>query len=249
MVQRSSLVGDLSRSRASVVLVQAPAGFGKSTVLEQWAREDDRPVAWVSLDPSEDDVSVFWRHIYAAVRLCFPDFAPQVLVELAKPGPDLTGLVIPEILNELAAIDDHLVLVLDDYHRLHSPEVDSTIQLFIRHLPQGTTLAIGTRSQPDIELARLRSQGLVHDVDASNLSLTIDETRRVVRDQNPNRTDEEIAWIHETTEGWPAGIYLYGRLEEIDRSARTTSHIRDLSLIHISEPTRLGMLSRMPSSA
>ena len=226
-VDRTSLLDDLSITDASVVLAQAPAGFGKSTVLEQWAHRGERKFAWVSLDPSESDPILFWRHVYAALQVCVHDFASHLHDEIAKPGLDLSGSIVPGILNELATIESKLVIVLDDYHQVESPEVDRTVELLIRHLPRGTALAIGTRTQPRLAIARLRSRGLVHDLDASTLSLTLDETGRVLRSQNPGRTDDEVAWIHKATEGWPAGVYLFGLLDTLDMSTRTTSDIRD----------------------
>ena len=230
MVPRTRLLDDLSDTQASIVLVQAPAGFGKSTVLEQWAHREGRRFAWISLDPSESDSTVFWRYVYAAIRACIPGFASHLYDELAKPEPDLMGLVVPGLLNELATIDEPLVVVLDDYHRVRSAEVDRTVQLLVRHVPMGTTIAIGTRSKPRFEVAWLRSRGLVHDLGTSELSLTIDDTATVLRSLNPDRTDEEVRWIHTRTEGWPAGVYLFGLVKTLDKSARTTSN---LSLIHI----------------
>ena len=227
MVSRGQILEDLAASTAPFVMVRAPAGFGKSTVLEQWAHFGDRLFAWVSLDPSESDSTVFWRYFYSAIRVCIPEFAPQLYDELAKPEPDLTGSIIPGLLNELATIEEALVVVLDDYHRMQSAEVDRTIQSFIRHLPRGTTLAIGTRSKPRFELAWLRSRGLVHELRATELSLTIDEAAALLRAQNPDRTDEEVTWIHSRTEGWPAGVYLFGLVEPLDQSMQTTPDIRE----------------------
>jgi LuxR family maltose regulon positive regulatory protein len=227
LVPRTRILDGLTDTEASVVLVQAPAGFGKSTVLEQWAHLGARRFAWIALDPSESDLIVFWRHVYAALQVCMPGFASHLYDEVSRPQPDLSGSIIPGLLNELATIEDPLVVVLDDYHRIHSSEVDRSVQLFLRHLPRGTTLAIGTRSRPGFEVAWLRSRGLVHEVGASELSLTFDDTSSVLRSRNPDRTDEEVRWIHNTTEGWPAGVYLFGLVKSIDQSVRTTSDIRD----------------------
>ena len=227
MLERTEILDSLAASRASVVLVQAPAGFGKTTVLEQWARRGDRRFAWVSLDPSEEDPTLFWRHMYAALRVGIPGFASHLHDEMAKPGPDLAGSVIPGILNDLATIDGPLVIVLDDYHRVRASEVDRTVQLFIRHLPRGITLAIGTRSRPRLPVSRLRSRGLILELDASELRLTLEDAGAVLRNQNPHRTVDEVSWIHEKAEGWPAGVYLFGLHESIDTSVRTTSDIRD----------------------
>ncbi|MDJ0792541.1 MAG: hypothetical protein QNJ71_11655, partial [Acidimicrobiia bacterium] len=227
LLRRTSIVDDLEHSHAPLVLVQAPAGYGKSTILEQWAHRGDRRFAWVSLDPSESDPTLFWRHLYAALRVCIPGFAQHLHREMAKPGPDLTTSVIPGILNELERVEEPLVVVLDDYHRIDSEDVDRTVRLLVRHLPQGVALAIGTRTRPNLEVARLRSRGLIHEVDASDLDMTLAETASVLRAQNPERTDEEAAWIHAQTEGWPAGVYLFGLVDSVDAAVATTSVIRD----------------------
>ena len=233
MVRRTTILDDLTTTDASIVIVQAPAGFGKSTVLEQWAHGGGRRFAWVSLDPSEDDATLFWRHVYAALRVALPNFGSALFAEMSRPRPDLVGVVIPGILNELAQVDEPLVLVLDDYHRISAVEVAETVQLLVRHLPRGATLAIGARSRPRLDLARSRSRGRVHDIGASDLSLTLDESTIVLQTQNPDRTDEEVRWIHETTEGWPAGVYLFGLLERADTSVRTTTDIRDYLMTEV----------------
>ena len=220
------MLDELRRTEASVVLAQAPAGYGKSTVLEQWAHYDDRRFAWIALDPPESDPVLFWRYVYAALRVCEPAFAAHLHDEVAKPGADLIGAIVPGILNELATLDDQLVIVLDDYHRIDSPEVDHTLDVLIRHLPRGTTLAIGSRAEPRLGIARLRSRGTIHDLDASALSLSLEETALVLRNRHPNQSDDEVAWVYEATEGWPAGVYLFGLIESLDTSIQTTSDIR-----------------------
>ena len=227
MVRRDALLDDLSASEASVVLVRAPAGFGKSTVLQQWAYRGDRRFAWVSLDPTEGDSTLFWRYVYTAIRACIPGFASHLYDELAKPGPNLLGAIIPGLLNELGTLEGPLVIVLDDYHRVQSPEVDSTIRLFARRLPRGTTLAIGTRSKPRLGVARLRSLGRVHDLGPTDLSLTLGDAASMLRTRNPDRTDEQVAWIHQASEGWPAGVYLFGLVDSLDMTLPMTSNIRD----------------------
>lgn len=226
LLHRASILDHLVSTHAPLVLVQAPAGFGKSTVLEQWAHQDDRRFAWVSLDPSDSDPTVFWRHLFAALQSCVPGFAQHVHQQLSKPGPDLTASVVPGILNELEKVGEPLVVVLDDYHCIDSEDVDRTIQLLLRHLPQGVTLAVGTRRRPDLEIERLRSRGLIYQLNASDLGLSLDETTSVLRAQNPERTDEEAERIYARTEGWPAGVYLFGRIDSIDAATETTSDIR-----------------------
>ncbi len=220
------MLDDLTSTDASLVLVCAPAGYGKSTVLEQWASYADMPFAWVSLDASENDPVVFWRYLYSAVRAARPSIPKALAHELADPEPDLLGSVIPQLLNELSIHQEDIVIVLDDYHRIDSRDLDHQLEVFVRRMPRTVTLAIATREMPHIGIARLRARGRMLEIGTAALSLSYDEIAHVLRNAHPARTEEEVRWVRERTEGWPAGVYLFSKLDSLRELPETTAGVR-----------------------
>ncbi len=123
-VPRTELIRGLAGGMAKLVLVGAPAGFGKSTLVAQWdtSPAETRPFAWISLDAGDDDPGRLWWHLACAVQRACPDFrGEQVLQALRAQVPDFAGVVLPLLVNQLAALPDPVVLVLDDYHVIEAP--------------------------------------------------------------------------------------------------------------------------------
>jgi LuxR family transcriptional regulator, maltose regulon positive regulatory protein len=147
----------LARGR---VLVCAPAGFGKTAQLADWARHGERPVAWLSLDAGDNDPARFWHHLVAAVGQARPGaggLAGPLLGTPASPSPE--GLV-TALINELAdQPGDEAVLVLDDYHLIDSQPVHGSVLFLVEHLPPGLRMVLSSRSDPPLPLARLRARG------------------------------------------------------------------------------------------
>jgi LuxR family maltose regulon positive regulatory protein len=193
-----------------VVLIEAPAGYGKSTLLQQWAVREHRPVAFVRLDRAESDSVVFWRYVVAALKTVEPDVVAEVDRQLQGPLP-LVDDVVPRLLNALDRYDGHLVLMLDDFHRIEGPSVPASIGVFLRHIPSTLTLAIATRPGSLLALASLRARGLVCDVTTNELRFTMEETAVAVARIDSTRSERDIRAIHVRTEGWATGVYLASR--------------------------------------
>jgi LuxR family maltose regulon positive regulatory protein len=210
VVARTALLNRFATAAGKqLVLVRAPAGYGKSTVLSQWAHADTaRRFAWVSLDPSDNDPVVFWRYVLSAIRSHEPEFAPAAWESLGGPAPQLEETVLPGVVNGLVDLGPGLVVILDDYHRVTSRRVHETVRLFVDYLPRSTRLVISSRSVPPLGLGRMRARGLVEEIGRTDLAFSIEETSLVLAGQRGDHLVSDASEIHRRTEGWAAGVYL-----------------------------------------
>ena len=220
LIHRSGLVQRLSSEQPrALTVVRAPAGYGKSTLLQQWAENDNtRHFAWVGLEPSENDPILFWRYIVAAIRTQVPGFGDSAEDMLTSGAPDLDAVLF-DLLNELLDVDTRTVLILDDYHEIVNTECHRTLQLFVDHLPRTAEIALVSRTQPPISVSRLLSRGLLTEIGQSDLQFSAAETHEAIRLVTPFASAEDSSRIHERTEGWPVGVYLATR----SRSSNLTS--------------------------
>jgi LuxR family transcriptional regulator, maltose regulon positive regulatory protein len=135
-VARPRLVDRLAPAQAGeLTLVCAPAGFGKTALLADWARRDPRPVAWLSLDDADNDPARFWRHLAAALETVCPGVADRVAALLQGLQPTSFEAVVTTLVNELAGVTGEVVLLLDDYHLIQAPQVHQSMELLLAHLP------------------------------------------------------------------------------------------------------------------
>jgi LuxR family transcriptional regulator, maltose regulon positive regulatory protein len=195
-------------SAGRVLCVVAPAGFGKSTHLVHWATRLDRPLAWVSLDERDNEPVRFWAHVVAALEPIAPAFAAEAGAALTGPRPPDAESLALELINALDRAGP-VTLVFDDYHVIGHPEVHAGVALLLDHLPAEVSLAIGSRVQPPLPLARLRGQGEVVDIDAEALRATAVEARAFMTDgMGLALTDRDVERLRERTEGWFVGLQL-----------------------------------------
>jgi LuxR family maltose regulon positive regulatory protein len=196
-----------------LVLVCAPAGFGKTVLLADWARRTGRPVAWLSLDASDNDPARFWRHTVAALSQARPGVG-----ELAGPvpgslAPSASEGLMTALINELASQpgEDKAVLVLDDYHLISSELVHEAVLFLLEHLPPGLRLVLASRSDPPLPLARLRADGQLAELRAAELRFTADEAAALLREAiGADLPGAAVAALTARTEGWAAGLQLAG---------------------------------------
>ena len=222
IVPRDVLVLRLASGRyGKLVLVCAPAGWGKTVLLAQWraAERGERDFAWVSLDPSDDDPVRFWSYVVGALRSVAPGFGGALLALL----PNATGeLVLPRLINELAELERPVVLVLDDYHVLSHPAIHESVGFLLRHAPPTLQLAISARADPPLPLARLRAAGELVELRADALQFGDDEAAALLNGSLALGLDAgDVAALQERTEGWPAGLQLaaLSLRGRVDRSA------------------------------
>jgi LuxR family maltose regulon positive regulatory protein len=209
IVSRPRLVERLATSDAPVGVVVAPPGFGKTTLLVQWHASEERPFAWLSLDEGDNDPIAFWSSLVASITRVIPGFGSTVVPALSSIGGLALDAVVARVLNELDALDQQIVLALDDYHRITSRECHETVALLLDWQPSTVQLIISTRSDPPLPLARLRANGRLTELRAADLGFSDTEAAEALnRAWGLDLTAESIAVLHERTEGWPAGLYL-----------------------------------------
>ncbi len=212
LVERQSLIGVLAATTARLVLIEAPAGFGKTTLAAQWraSMSEQRRFAWVCIDRGDDDPGRLWWHIVHALQRACPGLdVDDVLRALRAPVPDITGTVIPLLVQELAAFHSPVVLVLDDYQLINEPGRHEQTAFLLLHLPPSAQLALVTRTGPPLPLARLRAAGEMVEIRMPELRLEPAEGAALVQNVSGLELAEpDLADLLERTEGWPAGLYL-----------------------------------------
>ena len=193
-----------------LTLLDAPAGWGKTTLLAQWiAQERERnEVAWLSLDLADHDPARFWTYVVATVQKACPGLDTGV-VELIGVNADLQQVVLPTLLNDLASLDKGIVLILDDYHVVTTRAIHEEMAFFIERMPTNLRLVIATRSDPPLPLARYRAGGHLLEIRADDLRFAEGEASRMLNDVlGLGLSAEDIELLCQRTEGWAAGLYL-----------------------------------------
>jgi len=213
-VARPSLVAELRQgASARLILVSAPAGAGKTTVLASWRADaaEQRPFAWLSLDDRDNDPVSFWSYVLAALRTVAPDLGPDVDGALRSAGGDLTELALPLLVNALASLPGPIVLVLDDYHVITNADVHQSMEYLLDHLPRTVQVAVAGRSDPPLALARLRANAELLEVRIGDLRLTPAEATALLNGSlHLGLTAGQVRVLRERTEGWAAGLQLVG---------------------------------------
>lgn len=214
LVTRPRLGQRLNRAAESrLTLISAPAGFGKSTLVAEWLAEGSRAeqrAAWLSLDELDNDPVTFWTYVIAALRTVIPEIGEASLALLETTRPRFEAILAP-LLNELAAVHQDVVLVLDDYHVIDASDLQDGMAYFIDHMPPGMHLVITTRADPALPLARLRARGELHEIRAAELRFTPDEAAAYFNDVLAlGLRANEVAALEGRTEGWIAALQLAG---------------------------------------
>jgi LuxR family maltose regulon positive regulatory protein len=211
-VPREELVERLAEGTPRrLTLVSAPAGWGKTTLLAEWAADprEQRPFTWLGLDRADNDPVRFWGYVIEALRALEPSLAASSLAALGVPGTDPVEVVLPLVLNELADLPRDIVLVLEDYHLIQAPEVHAGLAFFVERLPPTVELAIATRLDPPLPLPRLRARGEMLELRASELRFGAEEAEELLTAAIGDQlTDEDVERLVLRTEGWAAGLYL-----------------------------------------
>jgi LuxR family maltose regulon positive regulatory protein len=194
------------------ILVSAPAGFGKSTLLGAWASElsdSGRPIAWFSLDSGDNDPVRFWRYFVTAIDQLKPGSGETSLALLGSPQAPPIEAILTTLLNELVDLSTETVLVIDDYHLIESQAIHEALTFLIDHLPPRMHLVIATRADPPLPLSRLRVSGEMTEIRADDLRFTPEEAASFLnRVMGLELSAEDIAELEGRTEGWVAGLQM-----------------------------------------
>lgn len=211
-MERPALVQRLAETAAKLVLVDAPAGYGKTTLVAQWrvSARDRLPFAWVSLDPDDNDLVRLWTHVTHALHRARPELGVQPILEILRAqSPGTSGAILPALVNELAALPGPVVLVLDDYHMIKERNCQELVGSLLHHLPPTAQLVLTTRADPPLPLGRMRSTGDMIEIRMSDLRFSSAEASALVdRTAGVQLSAPDLAELVRRTEGWPAGVYL-----------------------------------------
>jgi LuxR family transcriptional regulator, maltose regulon positive regulatory protein len=207
-VRRSPLIERLAGGGSRpIVSVVAPAGYGKTTLLSQWAERNGQAFAWVSVDEKDNDPKVLLAYVAEALDAVEP-IGDRVFEALASPASSVPGSVVPRLGRAYAAMAAPVALILDDVHLLHNSECRAALSVLADHVPDGSRLVLAGRAQPPLRVARLRAEGRLLEIGPADLSLTRAEAATLLRAAEVALGDDDLGELHRRTEGWPVGLYL-----------------------------------------
>ena len=209
LISRERLSKQVERAAAATLtLVSAPAGFGKTTLMAELASRSDGPhVAWLSLDPGDNDPVTFWTYVIEAVDRAAPGVGSAARSILAG-AQGTVDVALTTLLNALAGFTSDVLLVLDDFHVIESPAVHEQVGYFLDHLPVRAHVVIGTRADPAIPLSRLRARGGLVEIRASDLRFLPAEAASYFELMGLSLSDDNVATLEARTEGWIAALQL-----------------------------------------
>jgi LuxR family transcriptional regulator, maltose regulon positive regulatory protein len=224
MLRRSRLLemvdGD---GGTALTLVNAPVGYGKTTLLRLWCVERREAVIWMTLDAADDDPVRLWMHLATAVERLGQGLGDRAVMCLGVRGATVETAV-DELMNGLVAYGRPVAIVLDDLHAVGSERSLCSIEHAIERLPANARLLASTRSEPMISVARLRARRALTEIRARELAFTVDEARELIGREGIELSGESVELLVERTEGWPAGLYLAALwlrdLEDPDQGVR-----------------------------
>ena len=215
LVSRPRLLARLDEGlRHKLTLISAPAGFGKTTLLSEWAHTRHRATApttaaWLSLDEADNDPARFLAYLVAAFRTMQDGAQHDALEELHTsrlPSPEET---LTRLINQAAARAHDLVLILDDYHLITTQAVHEALAFLLDHLPDNLCLVIATRADPPLQLPRLRARGQLLELRQADLRLTAEEAVAFLNKvMGLDLSSEDVAALERRTEGWIAGLQM-----------------------------------------
>lgn len=232
LVLRSRIVERLNvGAQRKLVLISAPPGFGKTTLISEWIQARKISAAWLALDSADNDPARFFTYLLAAIQTVHADVGESVLTMLRLPQlAPLESLLAP-ILNDLANLSQDLIIVLDDYHVIENETIHNAIAFLLEHLPPQIHIIIATRADPPLPLARLRARDQLVELRGGDLIWNTAEAAAFLnRTMGLRLSRDDVTALTERTEGWIAGLQM-AALSLKDR-ADTTEFIRAFTGSH-----------------
>lgn len=212
LVERPRLIHELNRGiHCGFVLVSAPAGYGKTTLLSAWLRQVNLPVTWLSLDDGDNDLHRFLTYLTAALGKIDPSIEGNIeLVPQISSMPPVEILLIP-LINHLSLHNHRLCLVLDDYHAIQNQAVHQAVNFLLEHRPEQLHLVILTRADPPFPLSRMRARSQVMELRLNDLRFSSLEIAEFLREvMGLHLSEADLASLEISTEGWAAGLQMAG---------------------------------------
>lgn len=208
-VTRPRLINLLDKGLSQrLILISAPAGFGKTTLVSDWVRNNELPKIWISLDKDDNEPTRFLTYLDASITQVFPELDLELQNVVFSPGLASPVTLLTPLLNEISALPHEFILVLDDYFFIQSDLIHEIISFLIKHLPPNMHLVIITREDPPLSLAQLRARQQIMEVRADDLRFLKDEAREFFNSIGMEISLENIRTLESFTEGWIAGLQL-----------------------------------------
>jgi LuxR family maltose regulon positive regulatory protein len=206
------LIGHLNQGLqlgCRLALISAPAGFGKTTLLSEWTGQQEVPFAYLSLDEHDNDVQRFLAYVVAALQTVQPGIGDVAGTMLRAPEAIAPEAVLTALINDIAALDQNILLILDDLHLINDKDVHQALSYLLDHMPAQLHLVIATRADPPLPLAKLRGRGQLVELREADLRFTRDEASHFLRGiMDLALAPEETTILHGRTEGWIAGLQM-----------------------------------------
>jgi LuxR family maltose regulon positive regulatory protein len=219
-----------------LVLISAPAGFGKTTLLSSWIadiRSSERQpvpsIAWLSLDDRDNDPVLFWSYVIASIQTRWEAIGKQSqnLLRIAIP-PDLEGSLVL-LINDLAGISDPLILILDDYHLIRNPALHQSIAFLLEHTPAQFHVILASRTDPPLPLALMRARGQLVEIRLNDLRFSTEDAKSFVNvGMGLKLSAQSIEALNQKTEGWIAGLKMAALSLREAASSGDNERIEDL---------------------
>src|SRR5262245_49531046 len=192
-----------------LILVAAAAGFGKTTLVADWANQHADDLSWLSLDEEDNDPVRFLSYLIAAIQTRRAQIGQELLAALQSPQPPAVDNALRSLINQLAASREHLILVIDDYHVIANQTVHAALAFLLEHLPTQVTIILLTRTDPALALARLRAQNDLLELRVSELRFSEEETEHFLNQtMQLSLTIDAVRALDARAEGWIAGLQL-----------------------------------------
>ncbi len=209
-LRRPRLIAKLERGRdRKLILVVAPAGYGKSSLVADYLEEGDRPFAWYALDENDGNIRTFLHYFVAAIQKIFPEIGHETLSLLQAPDWPPLRVLVGTFINELNQISEPFTVVLDDYHLIHDVVIHDFMDELIRHAPEPLHLIVISRLEPPFHLLQLRARAQMAEIRTEDLRFTQEEIAAFVRkSRGVIMEEDDVVLMQEKTEGWAAGIRL-----------------------------------------
>jgi len=215
-VVRDELINKLNQSSGGeLVLVSAPAGYGKTTIVSQWLHATPHTFCWLSIDTSQSVPGVFWQYVINALQNVIPGVGAQALHLLEDSADADLESVVVSLLNDLDELSTNnnsqepISLVMDDFHRLDNPIILTLMNLFLDHLPPGIRLVLTSRSEPELSLAKRRANNQLHELGIEDLAFNVEEGRVFFKDtMGLTLNDADMSALCKNSEGWVVGLQL-----------------------------------------
>ena len=248
-VPRSRLYERLDEgARRELTLVSAPAGFGKTTLLADWSRRSELPVAWVSLDERDDDPVRFLLYVVAAIGTIYEDFGESTHAFLSSlQSREELEPVLTALSNEILEVPRDFVLVLDDYHTIRSETIHNALAFLLDHSPPPLHLVVAGRTSPPLPLPRLRARGRLTELGVPDLRFSLEEaTDFLGRTMGLSLAAETVATLEKGTEGWIAGLQLAAHALRGGEDDASPVEVLEGSARHVFDYLADEVLSRQP---